>query len=99
MLDFATIVSAAAGIASTASFAPQAWKIIRSGDVKSISAGMYTLTVTAFTLWTLFGFLSGSWPLILSNAICLIFSAFILAMKLMPGSAREKVKETLDPEA
>ena len=93
-----TIVGTAAGLASTTSFAPQAWKIIKSKDVRSISAGMYGLTVSAFTLWTIYGMMSGSWPLILSNGICWCFSAFILAMKLAPQRAREKVAETLDPK-
>ena len=77
-----------AALLSTCSFAPQAWKIIRSRDTKSISTGMYVLTVSAFVLWLAFGLLEHQWPLVLSNGICLVLSAFILMMKLMP--ARKK---------
>ena len=77
-----------AAIFSTLSFAPQAWKIIRSRDTKSISTGMYILTVGAFGLWLAFGILEHQYPLILSNGICLVLSSFILMMKLLP--AREK---------
>ena len=77
-----------AALLSTCSFAPQAWKIIRSGDTKSISTGMYQLTVGAFALWLAFGILQHQWPLVVSNGICLVLSAFILAMKLLP--ARKK---------
>ena len=97
-MDITTIVGAAAGIASTTSFAPQAWKIIKTKDVKSISAGMYVLTVSGFTLWTIYGLMSSSWPLVLSNAICLGLSGFILAMKLLPSSALSAVNKAIDPE-
>ncbi len=52
-----------ATIASTTSFAPQAWKIIRTKDAAAISLGMYVLTVSAFALWTAYGFLINQWRL------------------------------------
>ena len=80
---------------STASFAPQAWKIIRSRQTRDISVGMYLLTVTAFAAWLVFGLLRREWPLVLSNSICLALSGFILAMKLLPPSGKRKVAQTL----
>ena len=45
-LDTSTlIIGALAAIASTGSFAPQAWKIIKTRETKDISTGMYGLTV------------------------------------------------------
>jgi MtN3 and saliva related transmembrane protein len=82
------VIGYIAALFSTLSFAPQAWKIIASRDTKSISTGMYVLTVAAFALWLAFGLLQRQWPLVLSNGICLILSSFILMMKLLP--AREK---------
>lgn len=97
-MDFTTLIGAAATIASTASFAPQAWKIIRSRDTHSISTGMYAVTVAAFALWVIYGLQLGAWPLIVSSAICLTMSAFILVMKLLPQRHKETVAEALDPE-
>lgn len=45
-----TWLGAAAAIASTVSFTPQAWKIIQTAETKDISTGMYVITVTAFLL-------------------------------------------------
>lgn len=79
MTDF---VAAAAAIASTASFAPQAIKIIRTRETKDISFWMYVLTVSAFGLWSTFGILTRQWPLLASNLVCLLLSGSILAMKM-----------------
>lgn len=94
-----TIIGSLAAIASTVSFTPQAWKIIRTRDTDAISAGMYALTVAGFALWTAYGVLLGQWPLIATNSICLLLSAFILTMKLLPRRERDKVADALDPEA
>ncbi len=100
MADIAvTIVGYAAACCSTASFTPQAWKIIKSRETKDISAGMYALTVSGFALWTAFGALGMQWPLIIANFICLMLSAFILVMKLLPRPKKDAVANALDPEA
>lgn len=98
-MQLVTIIGSLAAIASTVSFTPQAWKIIRTRDTDAISAGMYALTVTGFALWTAYGVMLGQWPLIVTNSICLLLSAFILTMKLLPRRERDKVADVLDPEA
>jgi MtN3 and saliva related transmembrane protein len=64
------------------SFVPQAVKIQREHDASSVSLRMYAVTVTGFTLWTIYGVLLASWPLIGSNLISLGLSAWILMLKL-----------------
>lgn len=93
MIELALGYTAAA--LSTASFAPQAVQVIRSGKTRDISLGMYLLTVTAFAAWLAFGILKREWPLVLSNGVCLVLSGFILLMKLLPASARKKVAGSL----
>jgi len=94
-MDLATWLGAFAAICSTISFAPQAWKVIRTGGVKDISTGMYLFTVAAFAGWTAYGLMLGKWPLIASNSICLLLSAFILTMKLLPRRSRDAVSDKL----
>jgi MtN3 and saliva related transmembrane protein len=77
------------------SFAPQAWKIIQSRETKDISVGMYLLTVSAFALWLGYGVLQHQWPLVVSNGVCFVLSAFILVMTLLPQRQKDKVAETL----
>jgi MtN3 and saliva related transmembrane protein len=98
-VDTATIIGFCATIASTVSFVPQAWKIIKSRRTHDISVGMYAVTVTGFALWTAYGVLLGQWPLIVTNSICLLLSAFILTMKLLPRPKKEAVADALDPTA
>ncbi len=92
-----TVIGSFAALASMASFVPQAWKVIRSRQTRDISAGMYTLTVCGFALWTSYGVLLAQWPLIVTNAVCLALSGFILAMKLLPRRKRDAVADVLAP--
>lgn len=98
MITTADILGASAALASTISFTPQAWRIIRTGETHAISAGMYTITVVGFCLWTAYGITLGQWPLVASNAICLVISGFILTMKLLPRRQRVAVSKTLSGE-
>jgi MtN3 and saliva related transmembrane protein len=94
-----TAVGYAAAVCSTASFTPQAWKIIKSRNTGDLSAAMYALTVCGFALWLAFGVLQRQWPLIIANFICLVLSGFILLMKLLSRPQKEAVADTLDPDA
>jgi MtN3 and saliva related transmembrane protein len=96
-LNSAVIIGGVAAVASTSSFVPQACQIIRTRDTSAISSGMYVVTVAAFALWTAYGALLSEWPLIASNGISLILSAFILTMKLLPHRAKERIAHAIDP--
>ncbi len=88
-----------AAVASTSSFAPQAWKIISTRDVDGLSAKMYALTVVGFLLWLSYGIGKGDWTLIGPNAICLALSVFILAMIMMPQKKRDAVADVIQPSS
>lgn len=91
-MDIVTLIGTGAAICSTVSFAPQAWKVIRTGETKDISIGAYALTVMAFALWVTYGIARSDWPLVSSNSVCLVLSAFILVMTLVPDSVRQALK-------
>ena len=74
-------VGTLAALCSMASFVPQIIKIWRERDAESVSLRMYAVTVTGFALWITYGVMSGSWPVAVSNAVCLVLSATILALK------------------
>ncbi len=98
-MDPATLVGAAAAVASMASFSPQAFKIIRTRNMSGISAVGYAVTVVGFALWMAYGVLLGQWPLIITNGVCMLFAGFILAMKLLPAQQRDAVADKLDPKS
>jgi MtN3 and saliva related transmembrane protein len=84
-------VGIAAAIASTASFGPQAWRIIKSRDVEGLSTGMYALTVFGFACWLTYGVLKADWALMVPNALCLALALFILTMIVLPPKKRDDV--------
>ncbi len=79
------IVGVAAGACSMVSFVPQIGKILKTKSAEGVSLKMFSVTVTAFVLWTIYGFLLGSWPIALSNAVCLCLSLAIVALRLKFG--------------
>jgi MtN3 and saliva related transmembrane protein len=83
-------VGVGAALCSTASFVPQVVKMWRDKAGKEVSLRMYVLTVTGFALWSAYGFMLGSWPLVASNLVSLGLSCAILGLKLRyrDGSAQ-----------
>lgn len=80
-ISFPDIIGTAAALCSMASFTPQIVKIWREKDASSISLRMYVVTVTGFALWTTYGVLTDSWPVIAANSVCLVLSGVILGLK------------------
>lgn len=68
-----------------ASFVPQILKILRERDASGISLRMYAVTTVGFACWTIYGALSDSWPILLSNGVCLALVITILALRLRLG--------------
>jgi len=81
------IVGVGAGLCSMVSFVPQIGKIVKTKSAEGVSLKMFSVTVTAFILWTTYGVLLGSWPIAFSNAVCLCLSLLIVALRLKFGNA------------
>lgn len=75
------VVGVGAAVCSMTSFTPQIFKIWKERDASAVSLRMFALTVSAFVLWTAYGVMLGSWPIAVSNGVCLALSAVILALK------------------
>ncbi len=86
-----TMIGVGAAACSMASFVPQAMKIVRERDASSVSLRMYVVTVIGFALWSAYGFLLHSWPLVASNLVSFGLSGLILVLKL-------SLKEPAAPE-
>jgi MtN3 and saliva related transmembrane protein len=95
-METVTLVGYIAALCSMISFSPQAWKVIKTRDTSSIAAPMYAVSVLAFAFWLVFGIMKGEWAIIVTNAVCLILSSFILIMTLLPSAKKEAVAEVLD---
>ena len=84
------IVGVAAGRCSMVSFAPQIGKILKTKSAEGVSLKMFAVTVTAFVLWTAYGWLLGSWPIAVSNFVCLCMALAIVALRLTFGDGSER---------
>lgn len=71
-----------AAVLTTASFVPQAIRILRTRDTHSISLPMYVAFTVGVGFWLGYGLVLHSWPMIVSNAITFLLAATILALKL-----------------
>lgn len=78
-------VGVAAGVCSMVSFVPQIGKILKEKSAEGVSLKMFSVTVTAFILWTVYGVLLASWPIAVSNGICLCLALTIVALRLRFG--------------
>ncbi len=84
------LVGVGAALCSMGSFAPQALKMLRERDASGVSLRMYVVTVIGFSLWSVYGVLLRSWPLVASNLVCLMLPGLILALKLRDGPERSE---------
>jgi MtN3 and saliva related transmembrane protein len=78
----ATAVGVSAAVLSVASFVPQAWKIWTTRETAGLSTKMCIFNTTAFALWTTYGALERTWPIIVPNAVCFLLAGVILVLKL-----------------
>lgn len=77
----ANVFGTAAALCSIASFAPQMLKIWKERDASSISLKTYSLTVTCFVLWVVYGVLTEAWPVVAANACAFGMALGVLLMK------------------
>ena len=71
-----------AAIGTTASFIPQALKILKTRDTKSISLSMYVMFVSGVFLWLIYGITKQDIPMMIANGITLVFAGIILYFKI-----------------
>lgn len=83
MDTFFKIVGYCAAALTTVSYLPQAIKCIITRKTDSISLLMYIFSVLGCIAWGTYGIYLMDWPIIIANAVTVIFSATILVMKII----------------
>ena len=71
-----------AALCTTVAFIPQAIKVYKTKHTKDISFGMFSLLNAGLIFWLIYGLMLNSYPIILANALTLIFAVYILVIKL-----------------
>lgn len=84
-MDGITLIGAVAGFCTTVSFLPQMIKIHRTKSAHDLSLSMFIIFAFGVVSWLCYGVLTGSAPIIAANCITLVFSAYILFMKIKYG--------------
>lgn len=75
-------VGATASLLSILNQFPQAIKVFRTKDTRSISLLMYCIVVVCIFMWLVYGLMLKDGPLIWANAISLIPIVYIFIMKV-----------------
>ncbi len=73
-----TIIGLTAAACTTAAFIPQAIKVIRTKDTRSLSLPMYIIFTVGVLLWLVYGILVKDIPVMAANVVTLTFSLVIL---------------------
>ena len=80
--DFTNIIGYSAAFLTTIAFAPQAYQSWKTRNLEGISLPMYSLFTSGVALWFFYGLYIHSMPVIIANAITLVLSAIVLALKI-----------------
>ncbi len=81
-MHFTTILGLVAGALTTIAFVPQVLKSWRTRSTEAISLPMFVLFSSGVALWTAYGVIERSTPIIAANAVTLVLAAAILVMKV-----------------
>ena len=79
------LIGALAAIIGTIGWLPQAVKTIRTRDTRALSLWTNALLLTTVTLWFIYGFAIGSWPLVLGNIVSMALVGTIVVLKIRHG--------------
>ena len=92
-MNLAEIVSVGAAILTTASFIPQAVKVVRTRETAAISMAMYAMFTIGVALWLVYGFMTAQWIIVGANGVTLLFAVVILTIKLGEGARARRSKQ------
>jgi MtN3 and saliva related transmembrane protein len=75
-------IGSLAAACTTLCWVPQALKIIREKQTQGISLITQAVFTSGIALWLIYGLFLMNWPLILANAVTLVFASVILVLKV-----------------
>ena len=80
-LDLVSVVGFLAGTLTTAANLPQVWKTYRDKSAEGLSFRMLLCLSSGLVLWMVYGFLTSSLPLILTNGVGTALIVSLIVMK------------------
>src|SRR6202790_5627191 len=82
MAELTVIVGFIAGFVTTAANLPQVWKTYRNKSGEGLSFRMLLSLAIGLGLWIVYGIMSKSLPLIVTNVIVFLLILLLIGMKL-----------------
>ena len=82
MYELTPIVGFIAGLVTTAANLPQVWKTYRNKSGEGLSFRMLLTLAIGLGLWIVYGIMSKSLPLIVTNVIVFLLILLLIGMKL-----------------
>ena len=83
-------IGTVAAILTTTAMFPQAIRIIKTRDVKSISLLMYVTNSLGILFWLSYGIMLNAKPIILANMVAIFPAVTILVLKIMLGKKSQE---------
>jgi MtN3 and saliva related transmembrane protein len=87
------LVGLLAGVLTTVAFVPQLLKIHATKSGGDVSARMFLIFSAGVALWLAYGILIGSMPVVLANAVTLVLSLLIIALKVRYSRSKQARKD------
>ena len=84
-MNVISLVGAAAAVCTTGAFVPQVAKTWRSRSAADISGHMFAIMALGNALWLAYGIARMDWAIIGANAVSLLLTLTMLALKLRHG--------------
>ena len=81
-MDIKDIIGILAAIGTTSSFIPQAFKVYKTHKTEDLSLGMFVLFCCGTLLWTIYGFIVHSPPIVIANSMTFGMAMYILVVKV-----------------
>lgn len=88
------ILGFVAAFCTTISFLPQAIRVIRTRDTRSLSLAMYSIFTFGVALWLIYGILKGDGAVAAANLVTFALAAVILVNKIV----NDVLKKPRSPE-
>jgi len=83
------LIGTIAATLTTLSFLPQAILVLRTGETRGISLGMYSAFTFGVALWIIYGITLGAWPVIIANAVTFCLALCILTVVVKNKRAKQ----------
>jgi MtN3 and saliva related transmembrane protein len=77
-----TLIGSFSGACTTVAFLPQVlrvWRLKRADEISLVTFVVFSIGTFG---WLTYGFLVGSWPIVLANGLTLVLALTLLALKL-----------------